>query len=363
MWSIKCDFFAKELRWSLVWVDLRIWEGSQGCSRCRGGKEHSEQWQRDAKAIKQEHLRDLSQERSQSKNSLYTSPKETKRTSHSLKIPFPSVSIRNPSLLSHCSSPGFLPLHGFEHFLTYSIFLIFSTFQTFPVCIWNLWQITSKIPCIFTSGKFSHQKWKLFDCLPSRDLFFHPTSVAWKHGLVQVFSIRNKCSTSQISIPSILLQASASIVPIHCLTPWFQTWFEPIRISNPSSLLLFFLPSATMIALTLNYDHNPQWILSTVQQPHYIFLISSLSYSPGGLFYFSFSFLKSSVPSTPYLMMLFLISFLLRISEASEENIPGFPTPLPVYLCLFSALKFSLLGPSPSCILDYFFSYSKTFTL
>lgn len=141
------------------------------------------------------------------------------------------------------------------------------------------------------------------------------------------------------------------------------------RDLSPSGSLIhhpyyfFFLPSATMIALTLNYDHNPQWILSTVQQPHYIFLISSLSYSPGGLFYFSFSFLKSSVPSTPYLMMLFLISFLLRISEASEENIPGFPTPLPVYLCLFSALKFSLLGPSPSCILDYFFSYSKTFTL
>ena len=60
-------------------------------------------------------------------------------------------------------------------------------------------------------------------------------------------------------------------------------------------------------------------------------------------------------------MTLFLISFLLRISEASEENIPSFPTPLSVYLCLFSALKFSLLGPSPSCVLDYFFSYSKTF--
>lgn len=77
-----------------------------------------------------------------------------------------------------------------------------------------------------------------------------------------------------------------------------------------------------------------------------IFSLSAHSYSPGGLFYFSFSSLKSSVPSTPYLMTLFLISFLLRISEASEENIPGFPTPLPVYLCLFSALKFSLLGPS-----------------
>ena len=255
-------FCAKELRWSLVWVDLRIWEGSQGCSRCRGGKEHSEQWQRDAKAVKQEHLRDLSQERSQSKNSLFTSPKETKRTSHSLKIPFPSVSIRNPSLLSHCSSPGFLTPRGFENFLTYSIFLIFSTFQTFPVCIWNLWQITSKIPCIVTSGKFGHQKWKLFDCLPSRDLFFHPTSVTWKHDLVQVVSIRNKCSTSQISIPSILLQPSVSIVPIHCMSfhsvdvLFTSVFFKLLLLTYPKSTKNYLPPCTFLGWYLIRFYHN-----------------------------------------------------------------------------------------------------------
>lgn len=87
-----------------------------------------------------------------------------------------------------------------------------------------------------------------------------------------------------LHLPNLNSKDSSLTFSLYCskslpLVPWFQTWCKPIRISNPSSLLLFFLPSATMIALTLNYDHNPQWILSTVQQSHYIFLISSLLFS------------------------------------------------------------------------------------